>query len=94
MEVVQGRDLLTSGNIDDLNYWIPRFLPNTCMCTEVIGVTEQLWLVDKISVLLTSDCHISAIEDLSHKSLESCTRASVHTNTQIDRYNPPPTCSG
>ena len=34
--------------------------------------------MDKISVFLTLDCRISVIEDLSHKSLESCTRASVH----------------
>ena len=48
------------------------------MCADVIGVTEQIWQVDKISVLLTLDCRISAIEDLSHKLLESRTRASVH----------------
>ena len=54
---------------------------NTHMCTDVIGVTEQIWQVDKISVLLTLDCRIFAIEDLSHKSLESRTRASVHFRT-------------
>ena len=40
--------------------------------------TEQIWRVDKINIFLTLDCHISAIEDLSHKSLESRARASVH----------------
>ena len=49
-----------------------------CTCADVIGVTEQIWRVDKISVLLTLDCRISAIEDLYHKSLESRTRSSVH----------------
>ena len=34
--------------------------------------------MDKISVCLTLDCHISAINDLSHKSFESGTRASVY----------------
>ena len=52
-----------------------------CMCRDVIGVTEQIWRVDKISVLLTLDCRISAIEDLSHKSLESRTRCSVQFRT-------------
>ena len=52
-----------------------------CTCTDVIGVTEQIWRVDKISVLLTLDCRISAIEDLSHKSLESRTRSSVNFRT-------------
>ena len=52
-----------------------------CMCEDVIGVTEQIWRVDKISILLNLDCRISAIEDLSHKSLESRTRASVHFRT-------------
>ena len=49
---------------------------------DVIGVTEQIWRVHKISVLLTLDCRTSAVEDLSHKSLESRTRSSVrfHTN--------------
>ena len=50
-----------------------------------IGVTEQICRVDKIDVFLTLDCRISAIEDLSHKPLESHTRASVHfcTNQPI-----------
>ena len=46
-----------------------------------IGVIEHIWQVDKISVLLTLDCRISAIEDLSHKLLESRTRASVFFRT-------------
>ena len=52
-----------------------------CTCTDVIGLIEQIWQVDKISILLTLDCRISAKEDLSHKSLESRIRASVHFRT-------------
>ena len=40
--------------------------------------------MDKISVSLTPDCSISAVENLSHKSLESGTRAIVHF-IQIDQ---------
>ena len=39
--------------------------------------------MDKISVSLTPDCSISAIENLSHKSLESGTRAIVHFCTNL-----------
>ena len=48
-----------------------------------MGATEQIWQVDKISVLLTLDCRISAIEELSHKLLESRTRTSVHFHTNL-----------
>ena len=48
-----------------------------------MGATKQIWRVDKISVLLTLDCRISAIEELSHKSLESRTRTSVHFHTNL-----------
>ena len=52
-----------------------------CTCADVIGVTEQIWQADKISVLLTFDSRISAIKDSYHKSLESRTGSSVHFRT-------------
>ena len=44
-------------------------------------MTEQIWRVEKSSVLLTLDCRISAIEDLSHKSFGCHTKASMHFHT-------------